>query len=113
MGRFFLVGRSCSVPDFTGFPRVFQCAGQAFYVEMLASQKRTLRGCVWMLSSFLLAGAVFVGGVVAFCCCGLRVWWVCRCERSGGFVVAWGLRREYFESYESVCVGGYGSRSEK
>ena len=44
LGRFFRVGRSCSVADFPGFPRVVQCAGQAFCVEMLASQKRTLRG---------------------------------------------------------------------
>jgi len=64
LDRFFRVGRSCSVPDFTGFPLVVQCAGQAFCAEMLASQKRTLRGCVWMLSFFLLAGAVFLGG----CC---------------------------------------------
>ena len=62
LGPFFRVDQSCSVPDFTGFPRVVQCEGQAFCVEMLASQKRTLRGCVWMLSFFLLAGAVFVCG---------------------------------------------------
>ena len=74
LGRFFHVGRSCSVPDFTGFPRVVQCAGQAICVEMLASQKRTLRGCVWMLSFFLLAGA---GCLCREGCCVLLLRVVC------------------------------------
>jgi hypothetical protein len=30
LGRFFLVGWSCSVLGFYGFPQVVQCAGQAF-----------------------------------------------------------------------------------
>ena len=43
LGRFFRVGQSCSVPDFTGFPRVVQCEGQAFCAEMLASRTNKLR----------------------------------------------------------------------
>jgi hypothetical protein len=35
LGRFFRVGRSCSVLDFNGFPQVVQCAGQAFCLENL------------------------------------------------------------------------------
>ena len=90
LGRFFRVGRSCSVPDFTGFPRVVQCAGQVFCVEMLASQKRTLRICVdvvlfplgWRclcggLLRFLLRVACVVGVAVregqAVCCCAFVV----------------------------------------
>ena len=74
LGQFFWVGQFCSVLEFTGFPRVVQCEGQVFCAEMLASQNCTLHGCVWMLSFFLLPGAVFVGGllrfVVAGCVCG-------------------------------------------
>jgi hypothetical protein len=34
LGRFFRVGRSCSVLEFNGFPQVVQCAGQAFCAEI-------------------------------------------------------------------------------
>ena len=58
---------------FTSFPRVVQCVGEAFCVEMLAFQKRTLRGCVWMLSFFSWL-ALSLWGVVALvvggCVCG-------------------------------------------
>jgi hypothetical protein len=85
LGRFFRVGRSCSVLDFNGFPQVVQCAGQAFYVEFLAFQKTeisgyvckhwecALHGHVWMFSFILLDGTGFVGVValvVAGCVCG-------------------------------------------
>ena len=85
MGHFFRVGRSCSVPDFNGFPRVVQCAGQVFCVEIFGFAKKTeisvMCGdagdvrcvAVWMVSFVLLDGAVFVGVValvVAGCVCG-------------------------------------------
>ena len=73
LGRFFRVGWFCSVPDFNGFLRVVQSAGWAFCVEIMTFQKRTLRGCVWMLSFFSwLALSLWgvVALVVAGCVCG-------------------------------------------
>ena len=72
--------------------RLIWCFGAAstavgrFFRKLWLVQERTLRGCVWMLSSSL-AGAVFVGGCYATCC-GLRVWWVWWCVKFKRYAVA-------------------------
>ena len=74
LGRFFRVGRSCSVPDFTGFPLVVQCAGQAILCRNVGFHKNVR--CVAVCEDvvlFPLGWRCLCGGVVAVCCCGLRV----------------------------------------
>ena len=102
LDRFFRVGRSCIVPDFIGFSRVVQSAGQAFCVEILALSEnvRCVAVCGYCPFSFLV-GAVFVGGLLRLflrvaCVVGVAVregQAVCCCAfvRSGN---RWGVRRQ-------------------
>ena len=79
---------------------------------MLRRLGRTLRGCGWIFFFVLLDGAVFVKVVAlvgAGCVCVVGV--TMREEKAG--LLLPGGREGKIESYESVCVGGYGWRSEK
>jgi hypothetical protein len=50
LGRFFRVGRSCSVLEYNGFPQVVQCPRQAFCVETFGFKKN---GDFWFPFMFI------------------------------------------------------------